>query len=526
MKSEILKLRSQIYQNLKNKALSYEMGNAEIDKYLQNQQQFATREFAYSDMSELISAAENADVIFIGDFHTFDQNIRNVLRLVRAVLAQNQDCLIGLEMVAHQHQLYIDSFLEGHITELEFLESIKYHDSWRFPWSHYKLIFELAKEHKIRLVGLNKQGTLQQRDVYASELIEKYHGESNSKMIILYGELHISLNKIPALTMNKLPYKKQLILHQNLDEVYWKILNENKEQAIVKYSPNEFCIISAPPWIKYESMIYWYENLCDDPEFDIHEYIIENGKKIFSEDTHENFFHICEQITTHLNLKVNISEMEDYNLYDHTNLEYVEDQLTNSLDKKQRQFYEYLIASSRSFRFLGNNYYCSSYSLNRISYLAGIHFLHHYLKNRNILPITLRQQPESFLMLCTWEAVFAYYFSKIINPHRKCEMYKDIQLKSSIGTASSKKASALTLSLLHLEKATIKLEQFSLPELYETALNLGHILGEYLYILSSENKIHIEAIVQKLEFELNNFIALKQDLLSNFDFQNHQKRYF
>ena len=29
-------------------------------------------------------------------------------------------------------------------------------------------------------------------------------------------------------------------------------------------------------------MIYWYENLCDDPDFDIHEYIIENGKKIFA----------------------------------------------------------------------------------------------------------------------------------------------------------------------------------------------------------------------------------------------------
>ena len=53
------------------------------------------------------------------------------------------------------------------------------------------------------------------------------------------------------------------------------------KQGIVSFSQNEFCIVSAPPWVKYESMVYWYENLCDDPDFDIHEYIIENGKKIF-----------------------------------------------------------------------------------------------------------------------------------------------------------------------------------------------------------------------------------------------------
>ena len=514
---------------MRNKALSYEMPNLEITQYQQNQHKFSQREFHNSDMQELLTTVENSQIVYIGDFHTFDQNIRNVLRLIRFIVGKKRKLVIGLEMVDHEHQLKLDSFMQGHITELEFLEEINYHDSWRFPWIHYQLIFDLAKEHHIPIVGLNKRGTLQQRDSYASDLIKELI-DSDTQLIVLYGELHITPNKIPALTRSKCPNVSQLIIHQNLDEVYWKLTDSKQHTEVIKFQDNEFCLITAPPWIKYESMVYWYENLCDDPEFDLHNYIIENGKKIFSDDTKENFFQISFQIINYLKLNISEDELEDFNLYDHTNLDYVEKLLEESFDENAIHFYQYLIATNRSFRFLGSKFYCSSYSLNRISYLAGIHILHFYLAklNLNTHSIYHNKNSQKHLTLMTLEAMSAYFFSKVINPHRKCEMFKDLQLKSKLASQTQKNIISLSISLMNERNTTFNLDSFTLAELYEVSLNVGHILGEYLYLMMTKkgSEFRLESYLSQLNFNFLDFLNMRDDILRQFDYRNHQKRYF
>ena len=193
MKSEILKLRKQIYNYLKNKALSYEIGSDELENYFSNQEQYSEREFEICSMQQLLERVQSVDITFIGDFHTFDQNIRNVLRIIKNLVTHDQTPIIGLEMIDHNYQLILDTYLEGHLTELEFLEEIDYHDSWRFPWTHYKLIFELAKKHNIEIKALNKTGDLSSRDKFAASLINEIHTQMpDKKMVILYGELHIT----------------------------------------------------------------------------------------------------------------------------------------------------------------------------------------------------------------------------------------------------------------------------------------------------------------------------------------------
>ncbi len=204
----------------------------------------------------------SSDIIYLGDFHTFDQNIRNVLRVLKVIASGEKECAIGLEMVHARHQICLDAYMSEQLTELEFLESIQYHDSWRFPWTHYKLIFELAKEHNIRMIALNTDGTLASRDAYAANILVDNLGLAPvAQIVVVYGELHISGEKIPALVKSKMGDVKQTIIHQNLDEVYWNLKSDGEEEKIVRFDDDEFCINSAPPWVKYESMIYWYENL-------------------------------------------------------------------------------------------------------------------------------------------------------------------------------------------------------------------------------------------------------------------------
>lgn len=524
LKSGILELRKQIFNYLKNKALSYEVGSEELDLYFSNQEKFSDRDFEVCTMDHLLSKVKDTDVTFIGDFHTFDQNIRNVLRIIKILITQDHTPIIGLEMIDSSYQLILDTYLEGHLTELEFLEEIDYHDSWRFPWTHYKLIFELAKEFQIEIIALNKKGTLLERDQFAADLLAKINNEQpDKKLIVLYGELHIAPNKMPALLEKLNPNLEKLIIHQNLDKVYWKLAESGSQAETVCFNPHEFCILTAPPWVKYESMVYWYENLCNDPEFDIHHYIIENGKKIFSDDTHENFSLICEQIISFLGLEITIDQIDDFNLYDHTNLEYVEETLTSSMDKALRTFYQNLIARNHSFCFLGNKFYCSSYSMNRISYLAGIHLSHFYFekKNLNSLSALTDSKTASFFTLHVWEGVFAYFFSKIINPHRKCELYLDFK-------KSNTPKDKILLNLFTAKTFPKSLEDRDKMLVFEVANRFGHVLGEYLYQkeIDKNDSSLLHDTLSFLSFNFEDLTNQRDLILKDVDYQRHQKRYF
>ena len=550
MKLEITKLRKKIYDNLKNKALSFEAPNLELEKYLHDQIELSKRKFNKTVMESLNKQILDSDIVYLGDFHTFDQNVRNVLRIVKMFLSRNTQCILGLEMVAKQHQFYIDAYLQKHLTDLEFLELINYNNSWRFPWTHYKLIFELARDFNIQIVALNTEGSLQKRDVFAANLLTETHQENpGSTLIVLYGELHICKDKIPSLMKARCPNLLHTIIHQNLDEVYWQLIKEGHEVGIVKFSPEEYCIISAPPWIKYESMIYWYENLCDDPDFDIHEYIIENGAKIFIDETNDNFFHICRELSIHLNLNISDDNLEDFSLYDHTQLDFVEESLkefsNSKVDQDIYNFYDYLISTNKSFRFPNSNkFYCSSYSMNRISYLAGIHILHNNLQQQSItteLVLNGKSICEKFT-LYVYESLYGYFFSKVINPHRKCEMYLDLMLQSE---QSHQKH--LAIQLLDSSDIAANLEGESLPDIYEAALLVGHILGEYFYLNLNHLKKPKDIVLAEasigptfstlinldLAQELNDtrlsqeyFYTLRERLFKNNKIKEHSKRYF
>ena len=527
MKSGIINLRKEIFNNLKHKAFSYEGHvSSELTEYKVNQEMLSKRAFSKSNIDELQKAVAQSSAIYLGDFHTFDQNIRNVLRIVK-YLVQNEDkCIIALEMVDAKYQLYIDSYLEGHITDLEFLESIEYHDSWRFPWSHYKLIFELAKANGIKIIGLNTSGSLSQRDLFASKLISSIlKKESISKVLVVYGELHISKNKIPS-QVAKLCGSKQTIIHQNLDEVYWNQIEDKHSSEIVKFDENEFCINSAPPWIKYESMIYWYENLCDDPDFDIHEYIIENGKKIFSDDTNDNFSVLCNQLIQATNLKIDEDEYNDFNIYDHTRLDFIEDKILELNNIKEIEFYSFLISRGFSFRLPNlSSYYCSSYSVNRLAYLCGIHLFHIYNKDKsNLFSSLFTNKNDSAIIYNIYEHMFAYFFSKVINPHRKCALYKDFIINQN-----DSKSNKINRNILDHKNLSDILKDNEISDLLVSSIDIGHVLGEYLYTTIATNNDQasdIDKILGQLRFDDFSFQVFKNSILSNFNYKEHLKRYF
>ena len=117
------------------------------------------REFSSFDRiatkEELIRQILRSDIVFSADYHTFRQSQRVPIRLLREVIKKRKQILLGVEMILQEHQTHLDNYLQGDITEEEFLNVVDYYRTWGFEWENFRPIFEFAKEHKLPMIALN-----------------------------------------------------------------------------------------------------------------------------------------------------------------------------------------------------------------------------------------------------------------------------------------------------------------------------------------------------------------------------------
>ncbi len=429
-KLRINEFHRRYFKMLKQKALEYEkLLGTTIKNYKRAQERFAKRPFQLSSPEELFTAIKSAQIIYLGDFHTFDQSIKNLKRILKLLYSNaNNDLYLGLELISSDKQEVLDNYLKQNITEEQFLKQIEYSHSWNFPWSHYKIIFDFAIENHIPIVALNSSGTLAQRDNHAAQKIHCHFKQlPNSKLLVLFGELHIIPSKLPHKVKKRCPNIKELIIHQNLDEVFWQLKRQGENSEVIKFSPTEFSLQTSPPWLKYESMIFWYEHLSEDSASEAQNFMIETGKLLFNDDIYDNFIFLVKKIQDSLNIKPELTNLDDYTLYDFDNLadalQQIEEKTPSSLQivlQKILQAGEFVsIPNSKS-------YYCASYTITRIAYLAGIHLYKCYAPTKNI--ITTKRVNKVFVFVLFFkEAFFGYLGSKIVNPSHKCNMYLDFQ---------------------------------------------------------------------------------------------------
>lgn len=527
---------------MKKKALNYEgEHSSDFLSYKKSQSRFAKREFSISNIESLLKSISSTRITFLGDFHTFDQNSRNLERIMRVLGQKKNKFHIGVEFVFQHQQAEIDAFLKGEITEIEFLDSIDYHESWRFPWSHYRPFFELARKNNLKILALNTIGTLTKRDESAAQKIKQFLKENpKEKMLVLFGELHIVKNKLPKLCSSKQYKFTTTIIHQNLDEVYWSLIEQgnSKLNTIVKFNDNEYSLQTSPPWIKYESMIYWYENLLEDPDFDIHDYIMNTGLFSINSAVQDNFLFLCRKIESALHISASDDSLEDFNLYDHNKLNIILEKVSRIPVTPVSNFYKRLVEEGRVFRVpFSTNLYCSSYSINRISFLAGLHIQDIFMRGYNIhyeKVLLTNNQVEKFVYLLH-QTMMGYLSSKIINPFRKCNLYLDLRKKyMSSKTNKQEKETLKTIINIIEWDGTIGLDQIlkgkSLFQLYLIERPIAFYLSDILYDkLFSQNKKSFGKIIEWLlsdDFTENDFFDVLRKLLPENEFRKHKKREF
>ncbi len=528
-----MQFQKKIYRQLKRKSESYAGRPPKL--LLQYKKEYflaSNREFSYSNQKDLLQNILNNQIVLIGDHHTFEQSQKNLIRIMKMLTRINISFNVCLEMIPAIYQKTLDNYLDEQITEQEFLEEIKYKSTWIFPWTHYKKIFDFAKQKKIRIIALNSIGDLTQREKFAANLIVENVSKKNILSLVLFGEYHLCSHYLPQ----KISLKTMTIF-QHMDEPYWKVEN-HKTSPIIQFSPSEFGIISSPPWLKYESTIYWYEHLYDDPDFDIHEYLIQTGLKTFNSSIHDSFLLVCLEIKKLLQFKISNKEIEDFEVHDHTKIDVLSDSIEHLfMPKKIRDFYNSLIVKGTPFKLLDrHDYFCSQYNINKLTLLGGIHLYYLLLEKRKISykEIIIKNQNQKAFFLFFYQFMFGYLVCKIFNPFIKCDLYRDLYQKKDSILKFSPDESLLNKTTLALLENPFQVNELlknkKLLTIYRIAQVLGEFSGESYYQEVFINKKVIKNFslndLAKLNINGESFTDLMLEIFPDKKFKLKSKRTF
>ena len=103
----------------------------------------------------VIDRAAKADIVYFGDYHPLESSQDWVLRFMRDLAARGRKVVLALEMLYVHQQEHLDRWMQGSMTEEEFLETIDYRSEWGFSWSSFRRLFELAKDPFIPIFGID-----------------------------------------------------------------------------------------------------------------------------------------------------------------------------------------------------------------------------------------------------------------------------------------------------------------------------------------------------------------------------------
>ena len=367
-----------------------------------------------SNINQLSAALNQVQIAYIGDYHTFPQSQRSFLRLLKQVTA-SRPVGIALEFVQGRHQGHLNEYMEGALSERNFLEAIEYQDHWVFGgWTSFKPIFEFARENSFPMIAIDRKGrgatgkTLLKRDAYSARKISTFHKDHPEHLLmVLVGELHIAPCHLPEAvreltTGNGTTAPKQLSIYQNCEDIYWQLAEKGHEHTteVVRISSQEYCIINSTPIVCQQSFLNWLELDDESEPLDAPEC---------------NFRNYANLIASFFNLPVenSVDEVEIATVVDLSFLARLRkrgDFSPGDMEQIKKQ-----ILSSESYYIpSAKMVYLGNLSLNHASEEAT-HFLRHVC-SRSLEP---KHLVDAFYARALEEAV-GFLGSKLLNHRRKC----------------------------------------------------------------------------------------------------------
>ena len=253
-----------------------EFGASPRLKYIQEfTNEFRTYD-SICDLDEIVEAAASSQVVWIGDYHALTRSREFTAGFLRQLASRkDSNIALGAEVIFARHQKLLDRWRAGKLSERDFLEQIRYVDEWGCDWPSYRNLFDAAAELGIPIYGVDCHPRrdlrcIRRRDQGVSRRIAKLVQQDPSRtLVVLFGESHLSSTHLPArvralLTKKGVEFNDVLLL-QNIDDIYWQLQERGEQSVNVRIQPKQYCVFNVTPLEKYESFRqYLYECTGDE----------------------------------------------------------------------------------------------------------------------------------------------------------------------------------------------------------------------------------------------------------------------
>jgi uncharacterized iron-regulated protein len=104
--------------------------------------------------------AAKGDVVLLGEQHDRTEDHRWELASLTYFARVRPGLVLGLEMFPRSKQAALDRFVDGGVSEADFLKQTDWAHVWGFDPALYMPIFRFAREHGIRMLALNVDNAL------------------------------------------------------------------------------------------------------------------------------------------------------------------------------------------------------------------------------------------------------------------------------------------------------------------------------------------------------------------------------
>ncbi|MGZ3772313.1 MAG: ChaN family lipoprotein [Bdellovibrio sp.] len=439
-----IRIRKDLYLQMQGQ-VRYRLGEdtPELMQYHKIYNKEFSKKWVVATKEDLWSQIEHSRVVLMGDFHALHQSQKAHLRVLRHI-PKERKLVLAVEFVEAADQDILDTFLCGRMSEKEFLKGIQWQRKWGFPWEHYRPLLLWARKNKIPVFGINKNykkknaNSLKSRDVFAAKKIADLITQYEEHLIfVIYGDLHLAKSHIPA-AIEKLVgpsfSKKVLRIFQNAEQIYFQILSRELESTtdLVRISQNAFCLMSVPPWVKWQNYLMYIEHTYDRG-------LDDNGEEDSNLDYTDYVSRYVKIIADELGIAISVSALSVYTAGDDS----LWLRLRESYNVKQLHWIELMIAEGMSF-YLPEAHvaYLARGTVNHAASLA-MRYVHAKLSQT----VKLSFEPSADFLGLIWLEGIAYFGSKIINHKRKTDTIADIKASLSSKNPQDLGKEALQLAL-------------------------------------------------------------------------------
>jgi uncharacterized iron-regulated protein len=274
----------------------------------------------HSSKADLVTEARAADIVFCGDYHTLLQAQKTSIKILREVVG-HREVVLALEVVRAKDQRHLDAYMQGTIDEGVFLRRIQYEANWGFPWENYRIFFDFARAHDMRVVALDYKpppgdpDRLVKRDAFAAQVLARVRKQHPEALVwVVFGDLHVAPAHIPgrldAILERRGDAIKRMIIYQNNKHLYFRLAEEGQLLHVdtIRLRPGEFCVLNTPPWVRLRTYLDHLETKVfpaydDDEEADedenpayedfIHQLLEEVGRLVGVTDVDLTDFEFC-----------------------------------------------------------------------------------------------------------------------------------------------------------------------------------------------------------------------------------------